>query len=119
MHPDRNPKADQDKFKEITAAYHLLSNDEKRKQYDELREMNEKYGDPNASSGQYYNQRQYYDGNNQYSQDQSGGKNKQYYRYTYYANQDPEKAKKEFEEFLKRSKIFRERGGQFGKQFEG
>lgn len=30
MHPDKNPNADQDRFKEITSAYNLLSNQEKR-----------------------------------------------------------------------------------------
>lgn len=33
-HPDRNPGADESKFREIAEAYEVLSNDEKRTQYD-------------------------------------------------------------------------------------
>lgn len=35
-HPDKNPKADVHKFHEILAAYEILIDDEKRKQYDNL-----------------------------------------------------------------------------------
>jgi curved DNA-binding protein CbpA len=35
-HPDKNPKADVRKFHEILAAYEILIDDEKRKQYDNL-----------------------------------------------------------------------------------
>jgi hypothetical protein len=36
-HPDRNGGVYQDKFKEITAAYQVLSDEKKRKRYDALR----------------------------------------------------------------------------------
>jgi len=41
LHPDSNPgdTAAEEKFKEVSAAYAVLSNEEKRKQYDEAREM--------------------------------------------------------------------------------
>jgi molecular chaperone DnaJ len=40
-HPDTNPgnKEAEDRFKEISAAYDVLGDDDKRKQYDEVREM--------------------------------------------------------------------------------
>jgi molecular chaperone DnaJ len=40
-HPDANPndKAAEDRFKEISAAYDVVGDEEKRKQYDEVREM--------------------------------------------------------------------------------
>lgn len=36
-HPDRASGAHQDKFKEITAAYEVLKNEERRKRYDQAR----------------------------------------------------------------------------------
>ena len=41
FHPDRNGgnKAAEDRFKEISAAYDVVGDEEKRKQYDEVREM--------------------------------------------------------------------------------
>ena len=38
-HPDQNPNADQDKFKRVTNAYTILSKEETRKQYDQMRDM--------------------------------------------------------------------------------
>ena len=37
-HPDRAGGVHQDKFKEITAAYQVIGDKDKKKQYDELRE---------------------------------------------------------------------------------
>ena len=113
MHPDKNPNADQDKFKEITAAYNLLSNQEKRKQYDEMR----KYGSPfnDASSGNTYGgaaKNPYSDGFNPFGQgfgntgNQQGKKYQRTYYYTYKG--DPQKAKKDFEDF------FKSRGAAYG-----
>ena len=34
-HPDRNPNANQDKFKQMTAAYTVLSNDITKRRYDD------------------------------------------------------------------------------------
>lgn len=36
-HPDQNPNADKDKFKEVTAAYNVLSKEDSKKQYDQMR----------------------------------------------------------------------------------
>ena len=37
-HPDVNPdETDSERFKDITAAYHVLSNDQRRREYDEAR----------------------------------------------------------------------------------
>jgi molecular chaperone DnaJ len=36
-HPDKNPNANQDKFKSITAAYNVLSDKKKRTDYDNMR----------------------------------------------------------------------------------
>src|SRR5215510_14888890 len=41
FHPDANPdhKSAEEKFKEISAAYDVLGDDEKRKEYDEVRRL--------------------------------------------------------------------------------
>ena len=104
MHPDRNPNADQDKFKELTSAYNLLSNAKKRKEYDQYRDA--------ASYGGGANSSQYSSNQNPFGQDynpfgkggnyqQNRGPNKYYYKYEYRQYQNPEEVKKEFEEFLK------------------
>lgn len=36
-HPDRNPHADQDKFKQMTAAYTVLSNEKVKQRYDDMK----------------------------------------------------------------------------------
>jgi DnaJ-class molecular chaperone len=38
-HPDRTGGSMQDRFKEINAAYEVLGNETKRKQYDEMRDQ--------------------------------------------------------------------------------
>lgn len=108
MHPDRNPNADQEKFKELTSAYNVLSNEKKRKEYDDYRSMTGQ-GFPNAGSTSYSNSqspfgagfdpygkssyyKQHYDRNGQY---------KRYYYKTTSTN--PEDIKKEFEEFFKKA----------------
>lgn len=55
MHPDVNPNADQEKFKEITSAYNLLSNQEKRKQYDEYRNIGGPFGETTDSKSTFNN----------------------------------------------------------------
>ncbi|HVO30227.1 MAG TPA: J domain-containing protein [bacterium] len=52
LHPDRNPSAE-DRFKNITAAYHVLVNAEKRRAYDEDRasEMEPWRGAPKKAAG--------------------------------------------------------------------
>ena len=105
MHPDRNPNADQDKFKELTSAYNWLSNEKKRKEYDQYRDA-ASYGGANSSnyssnqnpSGQNYNQ---YGKGGHYQQ--KYGQNKNYQKYEYKRYQNPEDAKKEFEEFFRKA----------------
>lgn len=121
MHPDRNPNADQDKFKEYTAAYNLLSNEEKRKQYDEYRQY-ANYGSNNASS-QGPGGSSYGPGANRYGQgfnpfgsgpNQNSGTGNDYKRYTYYSSpKSPEEARKEFEEFFKKASSQFGRGANF------
>ena len=108
MHPDRNPNADQEKFKEITAAYNLLHDEKKRKEYDEYREMNKRF---DGSANNQYSQQ-----NNTYNQnyDPFGqNNNNRRYEYRHYSNKDPEEAKKEFEEFIRNSRIFKGGKGAF------
>ena len=50
FHPDKNPNAG-DKFKEISQAYEVLSDPEKREVYDELGEQGIKEGHGNHSGG--------------------------------------------------------------------
>ena len=49
-HPDANPGSE-DRFKEISAAYDVLSDDEKRKQYDEVRRLGPVAGGFGAGDG--------------------------------------------------------------------
>lgn len=99
LHPDRNPNADQDKFKEITSAYNLLSNEKKRKQYDEMREYGSQFGGQGPSSGFGGQRGPFGQGFGQGFG--NPGQNNQYQRHHYYSNKDPQKAKEEFEEFMK------------------
>ena len=103
MHPDKNPNADHDKFKEITAAYNLLSNHEKRKQYDEMR----KYGFQsriNKNTNPYQRAySQYSDGfdpfKNEYTQSSNQqGKN---YNRSYYYESNSQRSKRAYEEFFR------------------
>lgn len=45
-HPDRNPSADQEKFKEIGRAHEILTDEEQRSLYDEYGEEGLKEGGP-------------------------------------------------------------------------
>jgi curved DNA-binding protein CbpA len=117
MHPDKNPNADQEKFKEITSAYNLLRNKDKRQQYDKMREQGA-YESFQANSSYGNRQNPYGDGFNPFGQGyrHQQGPGKQEKRYYYYStNQDPEAARKAFEEF------FKKRASHFGSgpQFQG
>ncbi|CAI2369144.1 unnamed protein product [Moneuplotes crassus] len=118
MHPDRNPNADQDKFKELTSAYNLLSNEKKRKQYDEYRDLSG-YGNSKSRSSSYGStQNPYGDGFNPFGKgghyNQQHGNNRQDNRYQYKSTaKTPEEMRKEFEEFFKKAaNAFRQNQGQ-------
>src|SRR5438105_11667513 len=53
-HPDQNPGSE-DRFKEISAAYDVLGDAEKRKEYDEVRKMGP-IGNPFGGGGQGFSQ---------------------------------------------------------------
>lgn len=120
MHPDRNPNANQDKFKELTSAYNLLSNEKKRKEYDEYRRITGAGGQQTSSSNYGSQRNPYGDGFNPFGQggqrsqsqqrnqnshyQQKYGDQGQYQRYEYRANpKSQEEMKKEFEEFFKKA----------------
>lgn len=54
-HPDRNPgdKVAEEKFKEITAAYEVIGDENKRKQYDSFGSTNYGYSNSSQSSNNY------------------------------------------------------------------
>jgi len=65
-HPDKNKSPDaEEKFREIAEAYEVLSNDERRRQYDEFGDEGLNYGQHQQQS--QYNQRQHNGGGNSYS----------------------------------------------------
>jgi len=103
MHPDKNPNADQDKFKEMTAAYTLLSNEEKRKQYDEMRKYGSPFGSSDSSNTYGQSQNPYADGFNPFGQGfkNTGNTGGRKYKTYYYSYKDADKARKDFEEFFK------------------
>ena len=73
-HPDKTKgdKALEEKFKEISEAYQVLGNAEKRKQYDALGSDWEHFQQSGASYDDFMNQRR------QYRQDQNRGQNRRY-----------------------------------------
>ncbi|WP_149273805.1 DnaJ C-terminal domain-containing protein [Pareuzebyella sediminis] len=73
-HPDKTKgdKASEEKFKEISEAYQVLGNAEKRKQYDALGSDWEHFQQSGASYDDFMNQRR------QYRQDQNRGQNRRY-----------------------------------------
>lgn len=73
-HPDKNKgdKASEEKFKEISEAYQVLGNTEKRKQYDALGSDWEQFQQSGASYDDFMNQRQ------QYRQYQNRGQNRRH-----------------------------------------
>lgn len=116
MHPDRNPNADQDKFKELTSAYNWLSNKKKRKEYDQYREAASYGGGPN-SSNYNSNQNPYGQNYNPYGKgghyQQKYGQNNNHQKYEYKSYKSPEDVKKEFEEFFRKATgNFRQGGNQ-------
>ncbi|CAI2360545.1 unnamed protein product [Moneuplotes crassus] len=108
MHPDRNPNADQEKFKELTSAYNVLSNEKKRKEYDDYRSMAGQ-GFPNPGSSSYSSSQSPfgagfdpYGKSSYYKQDFD--RNGQYKRYYYKTTStNPEEIRKEFEKFFKKA----------------
>lgn len=57
-HPDRNPNADQNKFKSITAAYTVLSNESTKRKYDSSRGSRTSSYSSNSSRSSSYSNRQ-------------------------------------------------------------
>jgi molecular chaperone DnaJ len=49
VHPDKNP-GNEERFKEVQAAYDVLSDPEKRKQYDSIGSTNGRFGGPGATT---------------------------------------------------------------------
>ena len=102
MHPDKNPNADQNKFKEITAAYNLLSNAEKRKQYDKLRSYGTSSTNRSSSSHSSSNTQNSNGFNSNYQNPHPGSSQQgKYYQKSYYNEANSQKARKDFEEFYR------------------
>jgi len=123
MHPDRNPNADQDKFKELTSAYNLLSNEKKRKEYDEYRSISGGSSD-GASQNYGAGQNPFGQGFNPFGQGRPGGGPNGYRKeYRYYSKgKTPEEIRKEFEEFFRKAGGNWNRGQNFrnqGANFQG
>lgn len=107
-HPDKNPddKAAEDKFKDITEAYEVLGNAEKRKKYDKLG-ANWKHFQESGQEGGDFDWSRYTAGN------QGGGQ-----AYTYYeGNPDDIFGDTDFSDFFQ--SIFGSQGRGFGSRTSG
>lgn len=86
-HPDRNPTADQDKFKRMTAAYTVLSNQQSKDRYDTMKRGGNSWNSTgsaradyssNYSSGNRNSQYQNFYGSHNYQNDYSNAKREYY-----------------------------------------